>query len=66
LGRIAGESRISVLRLRLWTDKTWNRALTTVNILLVGKDEKDHVAHFTILDNAAEFGFGFFHASAVA
>jgi hypothetical protein len=43
----------------------WTR-LTTVNILLVGKDEQDNVAHFAVLDNAAEFGFGFFHARAVA
>jgi hypothetical protein len=42
-----------------------NRVLTTVNILLVGENEKDHVAHFAILDNAAEFGFGFLHAGAV-
>jgi hypothetical protein len=49
-----------------WTNRTWNCVLTTVNILLVGEDEKDHIAHFAILDDAAEFGFGFFHASAVA
>jgi hypothetical protein len=40
--------------------------LTTVNILLVGKDEQDNIAHFAVLDNAAEFGLCFFHARAVA
>jgi hypothetical protein len=40
--------------------------LTTVNILLVGEDEQDNIAHFAVLDNAAEFGLGFFHARAVA
>ena len=39
---------------------------TAIDILLVGEDEEDNVAHFAILDNAAEFGFGFFHASLVA
>ena len=39
---------------------------TTINILLVGEDEEDNVAHFAVLDNTAEFGFGFFHASPVA
>lgn len=40
--------------------------LTTIDILLVGEDEEDDVAHFAVLDNTAEFGFGFFHASPVA
>lgn len=40
--------------------------LTTVNILLVGEDEEDNIAHFAILDDAAKFGFGFFHASSIA
>lgn len=40
--------------------------LTTIDILLVGEDEEHDVAHFAILDNAAEFGLGLFHASAVA
>jgi hypothetical protein len=40
--------------------------LTTVNILLVGKHKQDDIAHFAVLDDAAEFGFGFFHARAVA
>ena len=40
--------------------------LTTVNILLVGKDEQDNIAHFAVLDDAAEFGLGFFHARTVA
>jgi hypothetical protein len=40
--------------------------LTAINILLVGEDEEDDVAHFAVLDNTAEFGFGFFHASSVA
>jgi hypothetical protein len=67
LGRIAGEFRVSVLRFRFfWANRTWNLVLTTVNILLVGENEKDNVAHFAILDNTAEFGFRFFHASAVA
>lgn len=39
---------------------------TTVNILLVGKDEEDDIAHFAVLDDTAEFGFGFFHAGPVA
>ena len=39
---------------------------TTIDILLVGEDEEDNVAHFAVLDNTAEFGFGFFHASPVA
>jgi hypothetical protein len=39
---------------------------TAVNILLVGEDEEDNVAHFTVLNNTAEFGFGFFHTSPVA
>ena len=39
---------------------------TTINILLVGEDEEDDVAHFAVLDNAAEFGFGLFHAGPVA
>jgi len=43
-----------------------NSRLTTVDILLVGEDEQDNVAHFAVLDDAAEFGFGFFHTRAVA
>lgn len=39
---------------------------TTIDILLVGEDEKDDVAHFAVLDDTAEFGFGFFHAGPVA
>lgn len=40
--------------------------LTTINILLVGEDEKDDVAHFAVLNNAAEFRLGFLHAGAIA
>jgi hypothetical protein len=40
--------------------------LTAINILLVGEDEEDDVAHFAVLDNTAEFGFGLFHAGPVA
>jgi hypothetical protein len=40
--------------------------LTTINILLVGEDEENNVAHFAILDDTAKFGFGFFHAGPVA
>ena len=39
---------------------------TTIDILLVGEDEEDDVAHFAVLDNTAEFGFGLFHAGPVA
>jgi hypothetical protein len=39
---------------------------TTIDILLVGEDEEDDVAHFAVLNNTAEFGFGFLHASPVA
>jgi len=40
--------------------------LTAINILLVGKDEENDVAHFAVLDDTAELGFGFFHAGPVA
>jgi hypothetical protein len=40
--------------------------LTAIDILLVGEDEEDDVAHFAVLDDTTEFGFGFFHASPVA
>ena len=40
--------------------------LTAIDILLVGEDEENNVAHFAVLDDTAEFGFGFFHASPVA
>jgi hypothetical protein len=39
---------------------------TAIDILLVGEDEKNNVAHFAVLDNTAEFGFGFFHAGPIA
>lgn len=39
---------------------------TAIDILLVGEDEEDDVAHFAVLDNTAEFGFGLFHAGPVA
>ena len=39
---------------------------TAIDILLVGEDEENNVAHFAVLDDTAEFGFGFFHASPVA
>jgi hypothetical protein len=39
---------------------------TTIDILLVGEDEKDDVAYFAVLDDAAKFGLGLFHASLVA
>lgn len=39
---------------------------TTIDILLVGEDEENDVAHFAVLDNTAEFGLGFFHTSPVA
>lgn len=40
--------------------------LTAVDILLVGKYEEHDVAHFAVLDDAAQLGFGFFQARAVA
>lgn len=40
--------------------------LTTVDILLVGEDEEDNVAHFAVLDDAAEFGLGLLHTRAIA
>lgn len=40
--------------------------LTSVDVLLVGEDEEDDVAHFAVLDDAAEFGFCFLHARLVA
>lgn len=39
---------------------------TAINILLVGENEEDNVAHFAVLDDTAEFRFGFFHAGPVA
>lgn len=42
------------------------QVLTSVDILLVGEDKQHDVAHFAVLDDAAELGFGFFHARAVA
>lgn len=40
--------------------------LTSVDILLVGENEQHDVAHFAVLDDAAEFGLGLLHARAVA
>lgn len=39
---------------------------TAINILLVGEDEENDIAHFAVLDDTAEFGLGFFHAGSVA
>lgn len=39
---------------------------TAIDILLVGENEEDDVAHFAVLDNTAEFGFSLFHAGPVA
>jgi len=39
---------------------------TTIDILLVGEDKKNDVAHFAVLDDAAEFGLGFLHTGFVA
>jgi hypothetical protein len=55
-----------VIREVSWCQSIWRFRLTTVNILLVGENEKDNVAHFAVLDDTAKFGFGFLHASAVA
>ena len=37
----------------------------TGDVLLVGEDEEQRVLHFSVLDDAGEFGFGFFDAVAV-
>lgn len=46
--------------------KAIGAVLTSVNILLVGENEQHDVAHFAVLDDAAEFGLGLLHARAVA
>ena len=46
--------------------KAIGATLTSINILLVGENEQHDVAHFAVLDNTAEFGFGLFHAGPVA
>lgn len=63
LGRMAEGKVISIYNL---ASVGYELKHTAINILLVGEDEEDNVAHFAILDDTAEFGFGFLHAGPVA
>jgi hypothetical protein len=63
LGRMAEKKVISIYNL---ASVGYELKHTAIDILLVGEDEENDVAHFAVLDDTAEFGLGFFHASSVA